>query len=95
MTTADAEILEAKGRAAYERRRAWTRTDTARWLNERSAPALAWLRRKPGAWPAHSRQIGYWVKENAPGYFDRAHARLTQITDDAAREAVLVPDLFA
>jgi len=94
MTTADAEILEAKGRAAYERRRAWTRTDTARWLNERSAPALAWLRRKPGAWPAHSRQLGYWVKENAPAFFDRAHARLAQLNEQA-RESVLVPDLFA
>jgi hypothetical protein len=93
MTRADAEILEAKGRAAYERRRAWTRTDTARWLNERSAPALAWLRRRPGAWPAHSRQIGYWLKEEAPEVFATVHARLAAEGQER-RDAVLIHSLL-
>jgi hypothetical protein len=88
MTLADAESLEAKGRAAYERRRAWSRTDSARWLNDRSAPVLAYLRRLPGQWPAHSRQIGYWLKDERPEFFASLHARLAGLSA-AAREAAL------
>lgn len=93
MTTADAESLEAKGRAAYERRRAWSRTDSARWLNERSAPALAWLRRRPGQWPAHSRQIGYWLKDQSPELFATVHARLAALSAEA-RDLALVSSLL-
>ena len=64
-------------RAWAKRRPAWTRTDTARWLNERSEQVLAWLRRKSTRAPGHSRQMGYWVKDNEPVVFDRAHARLS------------------
>lgn len=88
MSTKDAEIAEEKGRAAYEARRRWTRTDTARWLNERSAPALAWLRRKPGTWPEHSRQVGYWLKENAAALFARAHASLEKMSEGERADAL-------
>lgn len=90
----EAELFGERCRVAYERRRKWSRTDTARWLNERSATVLAWLRRCPGEWPAHSRQVGYWVKEHAPAYFDRAHGRLAEL-DEEAREQVLLGELFA
>jgi len=93
MTTQDAEIAEAKGRAAYEARRRWTRTDTARWLNDRSAPVLAWLRRLPGEWPAHSRQMGYWLKDEAPERFGRVHRALEKLPA-AARDAALPGELL-
>lgn len=64
-------------RAWAKRRPAWTRTDTARWLNERSEQVLAWLRRKSPHAPGHSRQMGYWIKDNEAAVFDRAHARLS------------------
>lgn len=85
MTEAAIQLREAKEATGREtglvlawkkRRPAWTRTDSARWLNERSEPVLAWLRRHAGHAPAHSRQMGYWLKENMPVIFDRAHGRL-------------------
>ena len=76
------EAAAASGREAglvlawQKRRPEWTRTDTARWLNERSEPVLAWLRRHAQRAPAHSRQMGYWLKEEEQAIFDRVHARL-------------------
>lgn len=85
----EAEAATAVGLRQYEARRTWTRTDTGRWLNDRSEPVLAWLRRKPGAWPGRSRQVGYWMKEYAPRLFDKAHKRLAGGENDDAREAML------
>jgi hypothetical protein len=79
---------------AYERRRTWSRTDSARWLSDRSAPLLAALRRRPGQWPSHSRMVGYWLKDNATAIFDAAHARLLAAKDDTARDALLPTDLI-
>lgn len=93
MTRQDAEIAEAKGRTAYEARRKWSRTDTARWLNERSASVLAWLRRRPGQWPAHSRQMGYWLKDHGSPLFAAVHAALEKLPA-AARDAALPGDLL-
>lgn len=86
---ATAERATATGQALYAKRRTWSRTDTARWLNERSPAVLAWLRRRTGNWPAHSKQVGYWLKEYAPRAFDRAHERLAAGADDFARENML------
>lgn len=87
--TARANLL-----TAWEKRRpAWTRTDTARHLNDRSEAILALLRRRPGQWPKHTHQVGYWLKEHAPALFDRAHATLAAATLDPARERLLPSDL--
>lgn len=85
MTAAAIQLKEARAATSQEaglvlawakRRPAWTRTDSARWLNERSEPLLAWLRRRAGRAPAHSRQMGYWLKEERPDLFNPAHSRL-------------------
>lgn len=79
------EAQAASGREAglvlawKKRRPAWTRTDTARWLNDRSEPVLAWLRRHAAQAPAHSQQMGYWLKERRQDVFDRAHTRLAAV----------------
>lgn len=86
---AEAEQATAAGIALYEKRRTWSRTDTARWLNDRSPAVLAWLRRRPGQWPGHSKQVGYWLKEYSPRVFARAHDRLAGSPDDTARETML------
>lgn len=81
--------------AAWNRRRKWTRTDTARHLNDRAQPLIALFRRlQPTAAPAHSKQFGYWLKDNAPAVFDRAHTRLAGAADDSARERLLPTELI-
>lgn len=69
-------------RAWTRRKPAWNRTDTARWLSERSEPLLAWLRRRQTNAPAHSRQMGYWLKENATARFNHAHQKLAVSTEE-------------
>jgi hypothetical protein len=90
---ADASLAEAKFVAAYARRRKWSRTDTTRWLYDRSEPLLAWLRRKARHAPSHSRQIGTWLKDNEVKTFDRAHARIAPLTDDE-RDHLLIETLL-
>lgn len=92
MTAAAIQLKEAGEATQHEavlvqawakRRPKWTRTETARWLNERSAPLLAWLRRRAAVAPArHSEQLGYWVKEQAPDIFERAHVRLAEANNE-------------
>jgi len=79
---------------AWQRRKPWTRTDTARWLNGRNEPLLAWLRRKTVKAPSHSNQMGYWLKEHAVEIFDRAHKKLAGYATDADREAVLIDEVL-
>lgn len=86
----EAVLVRAWGR----RRPAWTRTDTARWLNERSEPVLAWLRRRAARSPSHSRQMGYWVKENEPAIFARAHERLARCGNNQDREQLLTDEVL-
>lgn len=81
--------------AAWERRRKWSRTDSARHLDERSEPLIALFRREhPGAQLQHTRRFGYWLREHAPILFDRAHARLASAPDDAARTRLLPTELL-
>jgi len=78
----------------YQRRRRWSRTDSARWLNDRSPAILAWLRRGPGDWPHRTDEAGYWLKEKKPSLFDAAHNRLAHESTDSARDALHVGDLL-
>lgn len=75
---------------AWAKRRPWTRTDTVRWIDDRSESALAWLRRRAGTWPLHSKKFGSWLKEHEPRRFDAAHRILTNTRTDAARDALHV-----
>lgn len=66
---------------------AWTRNDTARWLNERSAGLLAFVRRaRPERAPSHSKAMGRWLLESEPALFNRAHDRLGAARTNDARE---------
>lgn len=89
------ERLTATLHAAWTKRKKWTRTDTARHLNDRAQPLLALFRRvHPAAAPQHSAQFGYWLKDNAPALFDRAHARLASATSDEVRAQMLPTELL-
>jgi hypothetical protein len=79
---------------AHQARAAWTRSATARHLDELSAPLLALLRRRPGRWPHEVHQIGHWLYEHRRDLFVRAHARLAAAPDDAARATLLPTDLL-
>lgn len=81
-------------RAWDKRRPRWTRTDTARWLNDRSEPVLAWLRRRSPHAPGHSRQMGYWVKENEAAIFARAHERLARCANQQDRDQLLIDEVL-
>lgn len=84
------EAEAARRRAAWEKRRpAWTRTDTARWLNERSPSVLAWLRRLDPQAPAHSGAMGRWLQGERPAFFARAHRKLAACARDEAQRARL------
>ena len=103
MTSAALQLRDAQAATEHEtvlvqawkkRRPEWTRTDSARWLNERSEPLLAWLRRRSSQAPEHSRQMGYWVKENEPVIFARAHERLARAGTNEHRERLLIEDVL-
>jgi len=90
----DATRTESNYVAAWARRRPWTRTDTGRWLNDRSEALLAWARRRLRQTPSYSRQIGYWLKENEPATFSRAHARLAACANDDDRSGLLIDEVM-
>lgn len=105
MTTLAQQSAQARDRseahsaakvAIYAQARRWSRTDTARWLSDRSEAVLARLRRLGREGPDHSNQMGRWLKDQARdrSTFDRAHAALAAYPDDAAREAALVMEVI-
>lgn len=105
MTTLAQQSAQARDRseahsaakvASYAKARRWSRTDTARWLSDRSEAVLARLRRLGREGPAYSKQMGYWLKDEARdrSTFDRAHAALLTYPDDAARDAALVLEVI-
>lgn len=74
---------------AWIRRKPWTRTETARFLNDRSPALLAHLRRSPGRWPEICPKfMGDWLKVNALPLFDHAHAALAARRSDEARDTL-------
>jgi hypothetical protein len=85
-----AERAERRARKVWERcRPAWTRNETTRWLNERSALVLAWLRRKdPARAPAYSAAMGRWLQENRPAVYAAAHKNLSQLGGIGAPENI-------
>lgn len=67
---------------AWESRRThekiWTRTESMRWLDERSAEGVLWLQGvEKTAKPRRSKQFGSWLMINRAADFNRAHDRLT------------------
>ena len=94
-TPDESRLRTEAGLAVWARRRTWSRTDTARHLDDRSEPLIALFRRAhPTAAPLHTHRFGYWLREHAPRLFDRAHAALTAAPDDSARERLLPTDLL-
>lgn len=79
------------GIAAYQRRRRWSKTDTARWLNDRHATVVAYLRRRGCGPVGNVTSVGFWLKEERhPELFEQIHNRLLAMENDEAREAALV-----
>ena len=57
----------------------WTRTDTMRFIDERSPEGVLWLQAiEQTAKPRRSKQFGSWLLINRTPDFDRAHSRLTK-----------------
>lgn len=86
---------------SWARRAPWTRTCTARWLNDR-ADAVNAATLRTGLMPAHRsdgarhmlpKSPGDALRTNNRGAFDRIHTRLSALANDAAREAALVPEI--
>jgi sugar (pentulose or hexulose) kinase len=105
MTSSQATALcqESKhtrsGRNALEKawasKERWSRTYSARFLNDRSEALIALFRRAhQGQLPRHTRQFGYWLKQHAPALFERAHVTLAACADDNQRERLLPTDLL-
>lgn len=96
IAVAEAERATSKGLAAWKKNRLcrWSRTDTARWLNDRAPAVLAWLRRRQGDWPLENERIGYWLNLYSRRVFDRAHARLTAGRNDEERELLLPSEVL-
>jgi hypothetical protein len=46
------------------------------------------LRRRPGQWPAHSNQLGYWLRDHAPEVFDRLHTTLAGMQPEAREQTL-------
>ena len=81
--------------AAWQKRKPWTRTESARWLNDRGPSLLAHLRRSPGRWPESCPKfVGDWLKVNAGPLFDHAHAALAARKTDEARATLGPTDLL-
>lgn len=95
------EAAQRTAQAKWARISKWSRTSTARWLNDRAdAVNAASLRR--GWQPTHRsdgwRQImprapGYTLRDNHPDVFTRIHQRLSALASDEARESALVPEI--
>ena len=86
---------------SWVRRAPWTRTCTARWLNDR-ADAVNAATLRTGLMPSHRsdgarhmlpKSPGDALRVNNRGAFDRIHTRLSALGNDAAREAALVPEI--
>ena len=89
-----AEATQIALATAWQKRRKWSRTDTQRFLDDRSEAVLAILRRRRGYCPLHSHAVGLWLRTSAPRIFNRAHTRLLAAPDDEARSRLLPTELL-
>lgn len=79
---------------SYAKRRKWSRTDTARFLNDRSATCWALMRRRRGNWPREPGFFGRWLQVNEPKIFLRAHKLLASARTEQLREKLVPSDLL-
>lgn len=90
-----------RGLEQYARRAKWTRSASARWLNDRASAVNAaalrhgWLALtdEMGRTRPLPRQPGDLLKIHNTSVFDRLHARLAALPSDDAREAAPVPEV--
>lgn len=84
---------------SWEHRRTWNQTwtnsDTERWIDDRSAAAVAWVSRfgvkfRRGREPKF---MGPWLREKLRGNFSAAHEALVKM-DRAQREQAQFTDVF-
>lgn len=81
--------------SAWERRKTWSKTDSARFISERSEPLLALFRREHAEIRLlHTSRFGYWLREHAPAIFARAHSRLAAAPNDEARNRLLPTEIL-
>lgn len=88
-----ADQIERDQVASYQAiKPTWSRSDSERWLNDRSEALVAWLRRRePSFIHVHSRRAGRWIRSNRKALFDRAHLKLAACgSDEQAREKLSV-----
>lgn len=94
-TPSESAARTEAGLRAWATRRRWSRTDTARHLDDRSEPLLALYRRRFPREPIpHTHRFGYWLREHAPVLFDRAHTALAAAPDDPTRDRLLPTELL-
>jgi len=101
LDVATQERLSRTLEEGQKKRLIWSKTATARWLNDRAdavnsaALRLGWFsaQRCDGADHKIPKQPGYVLKETCSGPFQRIHARLAALPSDDARDAALVPEI--
>lgn len=90
MSAHDPKHSEA-AEAAWARRKTWnetwTRSDTERWLDERSTDAAAWVRTIGITLARDPKQMGNWMRTRLPGNFDTAHTKLAARTHTLREKA--------
>jgi hypothetical protein len=97
MTTGESSAAIGGLKAWATRRtrdRIWTRTDTARWLDDRRDGCIAWAKHTLGlSLRYHPKYMGAWIQVRLGGSFDVAHAHLAEMTEER-RAASLAKDVL-
>lgn len=93
MSAAYSPLTEA-GLRRWAREQPWTRTNTARWLNERSAAVLAHYEKEHGILLSSraSSAAGYRLQERLPKNFDAIHGKLAAAEGD--RDALTLEEVL-
>lgn len=90
-------VASNAGLMAWEHRRTWsntwTRTDTVRWLDERSAALAAHYSRDHGiSFSRAPRQMGQWIARKLPANFAVMHERMVNAKD--RRDALTLEEVL-